>query len=59
MNEEWEQIADHCHRLKVFGGWIVESWAVTDNHGDRIALCFVPDNLHQWEITENNTKERD
>ena len=57
MMEEWEQIADHCHRLKVYGGWIVESWAVTGNSGDRIGLCFVPDPQHYWEMPENKTKE--
>ncbi len=57
MGENWERIAEHCQRLKVWGGWVVESWAVTGEGGDRIALCFVPDEKHEWKLTENKPKE--
>lgn len=55
MND-WENIAYDTQRLKVFGGWIV---AVTYSTSyfirlteatKRLAMCFVPDPQHEWEL---------
>lgn len=55
MSEKWEEVAHRCHRLKVFKGWIVETWAESQG-GDRLAICFVPDQWHEWKLNENNSK---
>lgn len=59
---KWEDIGDGFCRAKVFGGWLVShtEWAyhaMPDggmNHGwdTRVALTFVPDPNHEWEVNQ-------
>ncbi len=58
----FEQIDDSHQRAKVFGGWLVKSFEnvyhaeMTDHHSGgegwdwRVAMAFVPDPKHEWEI---------
>lgn len=56
MNFEWENIRcrwSDTYRAKVHGGWLVKEmshsiWGVFFPIG--IAICFVPDPNHKWEI---------
>lgn len=56
---EFEQIDDNHQRAKVPGGWIVKAFenVLHDSQGTfefgwdwRVAMCFVPDPNHEWEI---------
>ena len=56
---KWEQIDNYHQRCKVPGGWIVKAFedvvhlterAMEPGWDFRIALCFVPDPKHEWEI---------
>ena len=53
----WEKISKTTYRLKVPNGWIVSQFTMdTDTWDDRPksnAICFVPDELHKWEIKPN------
>lgn len=63
---EWEMIDAYHMRCMVYGGWIVKaiedvhhifstdgegSTAATSGHDYRLAICFVPDPYHLWELT--------
>ena len=49
MNK-WEDVGKghetRLERMKVFGGWIVRTYYI----GEAVALCFLPDINHEWEI---------
>lgn len=60
---EWEQIDAYHERAEVHGGWLVKAYAEVSNFSDdgrllhqgydlRIAMTFVPDPQHVWEITK-------
>lgn len=36
-----------CRRMKVFGGWIFESYS---NEWGTMSCCFIQDMNHEWEI---------
>ena len=51
----FEKIDNYRARAKILGGWLVETMlCVSDSSGDcspkSIAICFVPDALHEWEL---------
>ena len=62
----WEQIDNYHQRAKVFGGWLVKAYEDkvhyaldkydTDiwraGHDLSLAMAFVPDSKHEWEIKE-------
>jgi hypothetical protein len=62
MNWESIETSDgYLERLKVFGGWLVRSsnavyhdrggnYPVNLCHESRVALVFVPDPNHEWQI---------
>ena len=63
LKMEWEQITDTEQRCKVIGGWLVKSFEPVHHHetthqgsGDgwdwRIAIAFIHDPAHEWEIIE-------
>ena len=65
---EWEQIdkAGFEQRAKIFGGWIVKvtegvyhnmDGRMDDGWDWRIAITFVPDPCHVWEINKNSKEE--
>ena len=39
----------HTKRMKVPGGWLVSIWHKDDNSSS-VAIVFVPDSEHVWEI---------
>ena len=43
----WEKIDECTHRMKVFGGWVVQV-----NFGDSTSVTFVPDQNHHWKLGE-------
>jgi hypothetical protein len=57
---KFEQIDNFHQRAKVYGGWIVKAFEnvthETDHEGMasgwdfRVAMCFVPDQDHEWAI---------
>ena len=62
MEFKFEQIDNYHQRAKVHGGWIVKAHeeVIHDNAQQgmvggwdwRIAMTFVPDENHEWEIQE-------
>lgn len=66
MKWEWEQIDDWHRRAKVPGGWLVKAFedvihdksdygqGMTGGWDWRVAMCFVPDEYHTWEIEKEN-----
>ena len=62
MKFEWETIDGYHFRAKVIGGWLVkaaEDVSHIDEYGSvisgrdwRIAMAFVPDPNHEWEIEQ-------
>ena len=60
MKFEWETIDSYHFRAKVIGGWLVkvtedvshpDGYGAASNGWDwRIAMAFVPDPSHEWEI---------
>lgn len=67
----WEQIDDYHLRAKVIGGWIVKAYEDVmhqdPNEEDqwdsgydyRVAICFVPDQNHEWKLEEDKAHELD
>jgi len=52
IKPEWEFLEGcQARRMKVFGGWVFETWAY-DNDKVIVAdtVCFIPDPEHKWEI---------
>ncbi len=47
---KWEMIKSDFRRYKCFGGWIVNSYTVSEDCGCCESMCFVPDPKHEWEI---------
>jgi len=57
---EWEQIDDYHQRCAVPGGWLVKAFedvfhdcldrGMQGGWDWRIAMCFVPDPEHVWEV---------
>ena len=57
---EWEQIDDYHQRARVFGGWLVKAYepvfhtvGFNDTHTNldlRVAMAFVPDTNHEWNL---------
>jgi len=60
---EWEAIDDYHSRAKVFGGWLVKTFenvvhadpfnqgqGMVDGWDLRVAMAFVPDPKHEWEL---------
>ena len=45
MKFEWEELTDTTWRAKVIGGWIVRTTSCSG-----IAMVFIPDPKHSWEI---------
>lgn len=64
---EFEQIDNYHQRAKVPGGWIVKAFenvthetreqGFADGWDWRVAMCFVPDPNHSWELPEPPTQE--
>lgn len=65
MKWEPEQIDDNHQRMKVPGGWIVKAYEnvctflgydydIRNGYEWRVAMCFVPDPNHEWEIDNGN-----
>jgi len=62
MKFKWETIDSYHFRAKVIGGWLVKAtedvcyldeYGAMDNGRDwRIAMAFVPDPNHEWEIEQ-------
>lgn len=59
----WEQIDNLHQRAEVYGGWLVKAYEEVSTFSDdgrllhqgydfRIAITFVPDPQHVWEITK-------
>jgi len=60
----WEQIDNYHQRAKIFGGWLVkayedvvhnqihEGYGMQSGFDLRVAMCFVPDPQHLWEVVE-------
>lgn len=56
----WEQIDNWHQRAKVHGGWLVKAFenvshlddqrGICDGYDYRVAMAFVPDPLHVWEL---------
>jgi len=51
-SKEWEYFEKGTRRMKVFGGWIFNTYSWDSNDGEvkSEALCFVPDPKHEWVI---------
>lgn len=50
-NAEGEEFAGDTRRLKVWGGWIFNTWSKNyDGHVVSESSCFIPDPEHKWEI---------
>lgn len=47
INPEWEELGSQTRRMKVFGGWVVNSYS---NEFRTESSVFVPDAEHKWEI---------
>lgn len=45
-------VYNHTHRAKVFGGWIVRHIreGVSDSECDNVTMVFVPDVYHEWKV---------
>jgi hypothetical protein len=64
----WEDIDYNHKRAKVFGGWLVKTFEeVTHNLPEqglvggwdwRVAMSFVPDTNHEWQLEPPETEER-
>jgi hypothetical protein len=51
MNSTWERIDTTTDRLRVYGGWIVRSFAgYVENK--TVHQVFVQDEGHRWTLTE-------
>jgi hypothetical protein len=59
----WEDCGPYHKRCKVPGGWLVKAYEAAAHWTDngyhvgwdwRIAMCFVPDPLHAWEIDKED-----
>lgn len=57
MKFEWEQIDECSFRMKVPGGWILKvledvvrdtGTGMRSGWDWRVAICFVPDEHHDW-----------
>lgn len=46
MKFEWTLISNNTVRAKVFGGWIVRSYAGENEE----CMVFIPDPEHEWRI---------
>ena len=56
----WERIDNWHQRAKVHGGWLVKTFenvshlddqrGICDGYDYRVAMTFVPDPLHVWEV---------
>lgn len=52
----WEFLFENEHtvgdsrRLKVYGGWIFNTWAKHDGQVVSESCCFIPDPEHKWTI---------
>ena len=61
---EWEHIDAWHQRAKVPGGWLVKAFEDVNHVVDgvyahgwdyRVAMCFVPDPTHSWQITTDTS----
>jgi hypothetical protein len=52
---QWEKVDNSTRRMRVPGGWIVETYY--ESIGPALAICFVPDIEKKLELTENKPKE--
>ena len=65
---EWEDIDEYHRRARIFNGWLVK--VIEDVHVSlhedmrpqsgyewRVAMCFVPDPYHSWELDEEEVAE--
>jgi len=65
MALNWQQVDDFTRRAKIYGGWLVQAHepvvhdtadrGMSDGWDFRIAMCFVPDAEHLWEVVEKFT----
>lgn len=63
----WENIDNYHQRAKVFGGWLVKAIedvvhdtsqrGMVSGHDFRIAMCFIPDSRHEWEVETNEIRK--
>jgi hypothetical protein len=52
---KWEKITEHTRRLKVFGGWLVQttaSWGMSEGVSISVAMCFVFDPFRMWQLSK-------
>jgi hypothetical protein len=58
MKFEWKEISTHkhghyqTHRAKVFGGWLVRYTEFAVDVFDNLAMVFIPDHDHRWDVDE-------
>lgn len=58
MKFEWNKIQSHTHghydthRAKVIGGWLVRYTERTAPDFDNMAMVFIPDPYHNWNVDE-------
>jgi hypothetical protein len=44
----WIRISDGSSRLRVPGGWVIQSWQYTFQGGVALHQVFVADPTHEW-----------
>mgnify|MGYP001561554558 CR=1 FL=1 len=51
---EWEEVlrigVDVTSRLKIHGGWLVRQTGMSQDGQGMLALAFVPDPNHDWQL---------
>lgn len=58
--ELWEKIGGYeddnfTHRAQVPGGWLVRAILLLDGTVLSVALCFVPDAAHEWQLDASDS----
>lgn len=49
MRPKWEEVTEQTRRLRVFEGWVLETWAVnSENVIVTSSSCFIPDRDRKW-----------
>lgn len=52
---KFEIVSGSCHRLKIFGGWIVETMVDGEREWS-ISTIFIPDPNHEWKLEPKEEK---
>jgi len=57
MKFKWHDLLDSPYqkteRVKVIGGWIVKHRELWDGEGESIAMVFISDPKHEWEVEKD------